>query len=156
MKQIAYVKRPFIWSFLVLLFCLTLPVNASEKSPQEIDLTKNNQVKTLKELVQEIESQSAYRFSYVKGLIDNVAVQVGKTKKDIDGILQEALSGTGLSYVIKAKDIVLMKTTPQPKAQGDNTSKIVKGVVVDAENNEPIIGAQIWLKETPEGTVNFN
>ena len=153
MKQIAYVKRPFIWSFLVLLFCLTLPVNASEKSPQEIDLTKNNQVKTLKELVQEIESQSAYRFSYVKGLIDNVAVQVGKTKKDIDGILQEALSGTGLSYVIKAKDIVLMKTTPQPKAQGDNTSKIVKGVVVDAENNEPIIGAQIWLKETPEGTV---
>ena len=108
-------------------------VNASEKSPQEIDLTKNNQVKTLKELVQEIESQSAYRFSYVKGLIDNVAVQVGKTKKDIDGILQEALSGTGLSYVIKAKDIVLMKTTPQPKAQGDNTSKIVKGVVVDAE-----------------------
>ena len=43
------------------------------------------------------------------------------------------------SYVIKAKDIVLMKTTPQPKAQGDNTSKIVKGVVVDAENNEPII-----------------
>ncbi len=154
MKQIAYVKRPFIWSFLVLLFCLTLPVNASEKSPQEIDLTKNNQVKTLKELVQEIESQSAYRFSYVKGLIDNVAVQVGKTKKDIDGILQEALSGTGLSYVIKAKDIVLMKTTPQPKAQGDNTSKIVKGVVVDAENNEPIIGAQIWLKETPEGTVS--
>lgn len=67
--------------------------------------------------------------------------------------MQEALSGTGLSYVIKAKDIVLMKTTPQPKAQGDNTSKIVKGVVVDAENNEPIIGAQIWLKETPEGTV---
>ena len=102
MKQIAYVKRPFIWSFLVQLFCLTLPVNASEKSPQEIDLTKNNQVKTLKELVQEIESQSAYRFSYVKGLIDNVAVQVGKTKKDIDGILQEALSGTGLSYVIIA------------------------------------------------------
>ena len=48
MKQIAYVKRPFIWSFLVLLFCLTLPVNASEKSPQEIDLTKNTKSKLLK------------------------------------------------------------------------------------------------------------
>ena len=36
MKQIAYVKRPFIWSFLVLLFCLTLPVNASEKSLERV------------------------------------------------------------------------------------------------------------------------
>ena len=90
MKQTSYVKRPFFWSFLVLLFCFTLPVNASYNSPQEIDLTRNSQVKTLKELVQEIESQSSYRFSYVKGLIDNVAVQVGKTRKDIDGILQEA------------------------------------------------------------------
>lgn len=140
MKQTSYVKRPFFWSFLVLLFCFTLPVNASNYSPQEIDLTKNSQVKTLKELVQEIESQSSYRFSYVKGLIDNVAVQVGKTRKDIDGILQEALNGTGLSYVIKAKDIVLMKTTPQPKAQVDNVSKIIKGTVVDSESNDQSSG----------------
>ena len=47
MKQTSYVKRPFFWSFLVLLFCFTLPVNASNNSPQEIDLTKNSQVKTL-------------------------------------------------------------------------------------------------------------
>lgn len=147
-------KRSSFWSFLVLLLCFALPANAYDKSPQEIDLSKSQQIKNLKELVSQIESQSSYRFSYVKGLIDNVPVQVSEMKKDIDGILQEALNGTGLAYVIKAKDIILMKTSPQPKVQGNNSSiKTIKGTVLDAETNEPIIGAQIWLKETPDGTV---
>lgn len=49
-----------------------------------------------------------------------------------------------------------MKTTPQPKAQVDNVSKIIKGTVVDSESNEPIIGAQIWLKNSRRTVTNID
>lgn len=154
MRHFYYVKRLLPWSFLVLLFCFNAPSNAYGNSPQEILLTKTEQVKSLKELVQQIESQSSFRFSYVKGLTDNVSVRISGTKKNIDEILDEALSGSGLSYVIKSNDIVLMRTAvPQPKAQKNGALKLIKGKVIDAETNEPVIGAQVWVKESPDGTI---
>lgn len=153
MKLFLFPRRPILWSFLALLFCFSIPVSADKTSPQEIHLTGTKQVKSLKDLIQQIEGSSSYRFSYVKGLIDNISVHINETKGAIEEILNEALDGTGLTYVIKSNDIILVKTTPQSITQANTTLKIVKGTVLDAETNEPIIGAQVWLKETPDGTV---
>lgn len=133
MKLFLFPRRPILWSFLALLFCFSIPVSADKTSPQEIHLTGTKQVKSLKDLIQQIEGSSSYRFSYVKGLIDNISVHINEKKGAIEEILNEALDGTGLTYVIKSNDIILVKTTPQPKMQANPTLKIVKGTVLDAQ-----------------------
>ncbi|MBP8012516.1 MAG: SusC/RagA family TonB-linked outer membrane protein, partial [Parabacteroides sp.] len=69
----------------------------------------------------------------------------------IEEVLKIALKESGMTYVIKDKEIILK---PVPVTQNAQQKKrIIKGSVIDAETKEPIIGANVWVKETTIGAV---
>lgn len=65
------------------------------------------------------------------------------------------LLASSASAFAEASEITVSEA-PQVKVEGKtNTSqeKRLSGVVLDAETKEPLIGAQVWIKDTPYGAV---
>ena len=67
-------------------------------------------VTTLKELIQQIEAQTSYRISYQGNLADNVPAKISKSTKSVSQLLDEALRGTGITYIIRQNNIILTRT----------------------------------------------
>ena len=132
-----------------LMVCLFLPVNATAHQ-QERNITVQN-VKTLRQLIAQIESTSAYRFSYQGNLVENVTINVTNLTRPVNEILTEALRGTNLQFVIKDHDVIITKKSNQPAKTTPNARKTISGKVIDETTKDPIIGASIWLKDTPIG-----
>ena len=79
-------------------------------SPQQTSVRVEN-VTSLKGLIQEIESQTSYRISYQGNLADNVPVKIAKSTKSVSQLLDEALRGTGITYIIRQNNIIDRKST---------------------------------------------
>lgn len=77
-------------------------------SPQQTSVRVEN-VTSLKGLIQEIESQTSYRISYQGNLADNVPVKIAKSTKSVSRLLDEALRGTGITYIIRQNNIILTR-----------------------------------------------
>ena len=69
-----------------------------KRQPQQTSVRVEN-VTSLKGLIQEIESQTSYRISYQGNLADNVPVKIAKSTKSVSQLLDEALRGTGITYI---------------------------------------------------------
>lgn len=93
--------------------CLTLLIpwggeTQAAPSPQQTSVRVEN-VTSLKGLIQEIESQTSYRISYQGNLADNVPVKIAKSTKSVSQLLDEALRGTGITYIIRQNNIILTR-----------------------------------------------
>ena len=114
---------------------------------------------SLKGLIQEIESQTSYRISYQGNLADNVPVKIAKSTKSVSQLLDEALRGTGITYIIRQNNIILTRTAAQnPAAAAPATAPAapqkhhIAGQVLDAATRQPIIGGTVWIKDSALGT----
>ena len=115
-----------------------------------IDLTAENM--TVKEVLEEIESQSDFDFFYNNAHVDlNRQVTVPDKGEELFTILDSVFEGTGLKYVVMDKKIVL--STETETTQVVQQKQKVSGRVVDA-SGEPIIGATIKEKGTSNGTIS--
>lgn len=115
-------------------------------------------VTTLKELIQQIEAQTSYRISYQGNLADNVPAKISKSTKSVSQLLDEALRGTGITYIIRQNNIILTRTAAQSAAPAPAPAPAVSqkhhitGQVIDAATQQPIIGATVWVKDSALGT----
>lgn len=105
---------------------------------------------TLKQVFRAIEQQTAYRFSYKDGIIDDRAdVSISQQNAAVETILDAAFANRELTYtVVSPKSIVIA----QKQAAKAEKAGSVAGQVVDV-NGEPIIGANIVIKGTTQGTI---
>lgn len=132
-------------SFLLVLAALfvLLPLQA-----QTARINSSLQNVTLKQFIAEIEKQSDFTFMLDNTVDQTQRVSVTAKQQTIQTVLSQALSPTGLSYEIVGKQIILkVKTTPTSQ-----TTKKISGVVVD-DRSEPIIGANVSVKGTTNGTI---
>jgi len=123
-------------------------------SPQQTSVRVEN-VTSLKGLIQEIESQTSYRISYQGNLADNVPVKIAKSTKSVSQLLDEALRGTGITYIIRQNNIILTRAeaqSPASAAPAAPRKQHIAGQVLDAATRQPIIGATIWIKDSALGT----
>jgi len=127
-------------------------------SPQQTSVRVEN-VTSLKGLIQKIESQTSYRISYQGNLADNVPVKIAKSTKSVSQLLDEALRGTGITYIIRQNNIILTRTAaqnPAPAAPATAPAAPQKhhiaGQVLDAATRQPIIGGTVWIKDSALGT----
>lgn len=126
-------------------------------SPQDTSVRVEN-VTTLKELIQQIEAQTSYRISYQGNLADNVPAKISKSTKSVSQLLDEALRGTGITYIIRQNNIILTRTAAQSAAPAPAPAPAVSqkhhitGQVIDAATRQPIIGATVWIKDSALGT----
>ena len=138
----------------VLLVCLSLFCCVSLFA-QSRRVTVHLRDVSLKELFQEIENQTTYRFSYRNTVIDDSKdVNVSADSVDVSVVLDQVLGGKGLTYeILSSKSIVISEKKGQTSghAQADG-KKVVSGVITD-DAGMPVIGATILEKGTTNGTI---
>lgn len=104
---------------------------------------------TLIKLFEEIEKQSDYLFSYVDSDVKDIRVKIDIQQTNVEKILNQALSGTSLTYEIVGRNITIGKQKLKEKIL-DNQPIVVKGVITD-EKDTPMMGVNIVAKGTRVG-----
>ncbi|WP_276166395.1 SusC/RagA family TonB-linked outer membrane protein [Zobellia alginiliquefaciens] len=143
-------------SLLFLLVFFTL--QASDSLAQRTKITLNLQDVPLLQLIDEIESQSEFRFIYrVKNVNLGRNVSINVNGKPISEVLKFVFNNTNTSYTIVEKDKQIHLTARKigDKTQSSSgTSSVqyeVRGLVLDEAEN-PLPGASIVEKGTTNGT----
>jgi TonB-dependent starch-binding outer membrane protein SusC len=109
----------------------------------------NNESQTLLSVIESIENQSDYKVFYKTDQVDvNQIVDIDISEASVASVLNKALNGTHLSYVVMDKIIVFApeETVIQPAT--------VKGTITDATTNEPLIGVNISVEGTNKGVIS--
>lgn len=133
--------------FVLFLFMVVIQATAFAQGGMKITIQKENI--TVIEALKEVEKQSKLSVGYNDSqLIDKPAINLNLCFIDLEKALSIILKGTGFTYGIKRNYINII---PQPKT-GTVVVKQVTGRVVD-EKNEPLIGVNIRVEGTDDGTV---
>ena len=133
------------------MFLCAEPTFATQTYAQSAKVTVVSQQTTVGNVISEIEKQTDYLFIYNESDVDlSRNVSVNKKDKSVSEVLDKVLDGTGLSYAIEGKNIMLRKQGA--RSQAVQQDKVVKGNVVDS-NGEAIIGANVVLLGTTNGTI---
>lgn len=133
--------------FVLFLFMVVIQATAFAQGGMKITIQKENI--TVIEALKEVEKQSKLSVGYNDSqLIDKPAINLNLKNIDLEKALSIILKGTGFTYGIKRNYINII---PQPKT-GTVVVKQVTGRVVD-EKNEPLIGVNIRVEGTDDGTV---
>lgn len=133
--------------FVLFLFMVVIQATAFAQGGIKITIQKENI--TVIEALKEVEKQSKLSVGYNDSqLIDKPAINLNLKNIDLEKALSIILKGTGFTYGIKRNYINII---PQPKT-GSVVIKQVTGRVVD-EKNKPLIGVNIRVEGTDDGTV---
>lgn len=131
----------------VLFFISYFPAFANAYYSQSAEITvKAGQMK-LTELFDLLEEQSGFLFFYVDSDVESVDVSINTKSSKIEDVLSQALKGTNLTYSISNRNVSIVKRG-ETRQQG----KRITGTVTD-QNGEPIIGANVVVKGTTNGTI---
>lgn len=131
-------------------------VSASELQTHYMSVQLENA--TLKELFDIIEEKFDYSFLIRNNDINlDERVSLDISNKSVEEILTNALKNQNAEFVVNNNRIIVYKSTKQSKPELKSTGitqqvSTIKGVVVDAITNEPIIGANVIVKGTTTGT----
>lgn len=112
-------------------------------------ITVNVKQQTLKQALRAIEKTTDYRFFYsnqLPGLNKTVSIEVDN--QSIETTLSKLLNGTGLIYERREDNQIYLAAGKSVTA----TPVRITGTIVD-DNNEPIIGANVSIKGTTNGTI---
>ena len=150
-KQIKARKAVKIALFLMLFSPCTAYAADSSGDNYHMSFSFALQGTTIKNVFNYIEQNSEYVFLYAteEGLSRTVNVNV--TDKSVTQILDEVLKGTGLSYEIDGKQILVKDAQAQSVNQQQKTRKVTG--VVRTESGETVIGANVLVKGTSIGAI---
>ncbi|MDL2281504.1 SusC/RagA family TonB-linked outer membrane protein [Parabacteroides sp. OttesenSCG-928-G06] len=132
--------------FLILLGCQWLI--AATSYSQSTKLSLDMQQETMKNVFAFIEQKSEYIFFYSNEIDVSKRVSVQVADQTIDQIMDQVLKDTPYTYLVSDRQ-VYVKTNSQLPLPREAAQKIpVSGVIVDA-TGEPVIGANIVIKNQP-------
>lgn len=131
-------RIPLYMRFFILFLTYSVSLSyATGTYAQNVKISIQLQNKSVKDVLKEIEKQSGFSIFFNNKHIDvNRCVSVSGNPSNVFSILDEVFEGTGVTYSVSDKMIVL-SAAPQ---QNDKVQ--VKGMVTDAEGN-PFIGATV-------------
>ena len=146
----------------MLFFCVFFS-QATDSYSQETTFTMSVKSTSIKEICEELESNSNYRFIFAGNakVIINKRVSLTANSENLEEILKNILSSTGLSCRILENQVVIyqddLQTTSKEieKVISDLTvqqQSTVIGKVVDQEG-EPLPGVTITIEGTPRGVI---
>lgn len=141
----------FFMLMFVMLVCLSQTAMAQK---QRVNINLQNV--SLKDVLNEIETQSHYRFSYRNVVIDNTRnVTVHHRNTSVKQVLDEILPSRGLAYTLLSEtSIVITRRNERHSGQSKTTTQgvTINGRVRDA-SGEGIIGATVKEKGTTNAAV---
>lgn len=128
------------------LFGLNLTISA-----QNITLNASNI--TVKEAMDELKSQSGYSFVFSSADVNTrKKISVLAENMPLNGVIEQILQGQELTYEIQGKSIILRKSDVDSTPARNQRKRQVTGIVRDSRG-EPIIGANVVVKGTTQGTI---
>lgn len=145
----------------------TPPATFAE-TQQNAKVTLNMRNVSIKEILNEVESQTNYLFVIDNNVNLNKKVSVNVKASTLKNLLQQVLIRNGYAYEVKEHHIIISKTEQWQlqKATNQSTSfqstvkgdkKTLMGKVVDAKTGEPVIGASVRVKNSKmNGITNVN
>ncbi len=154
-NKIASMKKPFIRlklnrSVFVFIMCGLIHLLPVSLQAQNSTVSLNVKNATVEEVLNAIESKTEYRFLYNKQIVDvNRKVTVNASKEEVRQVLTKVFEGSGITFSVDGKQIVLRKAEKVPVKQ--NTIRVT-GVVTDF-NGQEIVGATVKLEGTTAGTI---
>ena len=138
-------------SFFIL--CLSaFSVLASETYAQSTKLSLSAKNETIGQVLKKIENQSEFRFFYSDNIQTDKKVTVDIRDRNIQDILNEILSGTGIQFRIIGRQVALFHENEREPMIPVNQSKVITGKVT-SEDGGPIPGTTILVKGTTNGTI---
>ena len=158
-----YLKKLLMTMKICLFFLLisVATVNASISYSQNTKLTLDLQNATMKELIQEIESQSEFIFVFYDNALNlKQKVSIRTSNQPIEKILDKVLESTGNTYAIFDRQIVIGKKNPETGSismpaetiTDADQRKEITGKVTDAQKL-PLPGVSVVVKGTTQGTI---
>lgn len=137
---------------LLILFVSLVHVSASVYS-QQTKLNVSLQNTSVREVLKLIEDQSEFYFLYKNEDIDvNRKVSLDIKDGSVEYLLDQVFKGTGVTYRIADRQIVLVKNDTGAFPVHAQQQKSVSGKVTDAARN-PLPGVTVVVKETNNGTI---
>ncbi len=124
----------------------------SHSQNARVSINKSNV--QLEEILDEIENQTDYLFVFNNQVDVNRKYSVKAKTKPVSEVLNDLFKDEGITYKMEGTHIVLSLISQSAIAEPTVTqqTKIVTGQIVDVRG-EPIIGANIIVKGTTNGTV---
>ena len=134
------------------LFCSAGIAWSAESYAQEAKVSLNAQNETVQTVLDKIEDQSEFSFFFNVRHIDlNRRVSLSAQESDVFNVLDKLFAGTDVTYKVLDRKIILTKADVKEKAPLQN-GRTITGKVVD-KNGEPVIGANVVVKGTTNGTI---
>lgn len=128
----------------------TMFANATNVNSQNDRVNINVKKGSLSEVLSEIESQTDYLFVYNNKVDVNITATVNAKEETVSVVLEKVLKGTNIDWRLEGQHIILAARDEVHRiAQQEKT---ITGVVLD-ENGEPVIGANVTVKGTTNGTI---
>ncbi len=140
-------------AFIMLFGFMQVSANIYSQSANiRLDIRKSN----LKNVIQQIQSQTEFTFFYSPEDIEHIVVEdVDVKKASLEETLDKCLHGSNLEYEIKHKAVILRKSkiilSPREELSKQKT-KTVKGKVT-SKSGEPIPGVTVIIKGTSQGVI---
>lgn len=137
---------------LTLAFTLFFVINLSATTfSQGIKMDINIRQATLKELFEQIKSQSDYRFLYNNDLVnDDQVIDVHVKNGTIEEILTNPLKKSNLSFKVIDDLVMIFPETGKPETQPQK--KTITGKITD-EGDHPLPGATVTIEGTTRGVI---
>ncbi len=134
------------------LFVAVMHVSAASYS-QTTKLKIVGQNLTLGEVMEQIENQSEFSFFFNANQIDlTKRISIDASSQQINKVLDEILAGTGLTYTVNNKLIVLHKQGETDNAFNSQQTNKISGKVVDSAGL-PLPGVSVIVKKTTNGVI---
>lgn len=139
-----------ITTVLTLITVFQLSATTLHSQNAKVSISRNNL--PLKEFIQEIEKQTDYLFMYSEKEINlQEEVHVNAKNKPVSTVLEEVFGNSKIAYNFNEGYISLRKVEIEIESV-NQTKRKISGVVTDA-TGEPIIGANVVVKGTTDGSI---
>ncbi len=147
MKKVLESRSAYIKCLALALLFYPLSILGAQRQ-----ISVKGQSMTIKQVIQLIEKNSDYNFFYNAADLKDTQRKDIDCKGSIDKVLAEVFHGSGISYLIKGDEVIL-KVSKSEEVQQQAKKITITGTVTASDNNEPVIGANIWLKNSSIGAI---
>lgn len=142
-----------IMKLMTLFLFLAVMQVAAATYAQSTKLTIVGQNLSISDILDRIEKQSDFSFFFNAGQIDlKKQINIDADKQVVNKIIEEVLAGSGLTYTINNKLIIIHKLEESGDLTSTQQPKAVSGKVTDS-NNAGLPGVSVVVKGTTTGVI---
>lgn len=106
------------------------------------------------QVIKQIEKSSNYTFFYNVEDLSGMPAKAVDVNGPINEVLEKVFSGTGLTWKIQGNEIILKRDASQSDEHSrTHKERVITGIVTDATDGTPIIGASVFFKGTKDGAI---